>query len=273
MMLLAKALVGVVFTAIAHSGNALVVPHAGRGIEYEYGTVAIRASQPELKPPMSVGRVIQRKRCEDPASSSDDPSSTLVNNVGAVPPSSTGAPAFTAAPTSLPSESPAPTSQAPIPQSTEAPGSTTVSEASQPPARQNVKSTSGGGGGSDVHTGDGTFYNPGLGACGTTSHNEDFMAAIAHEDFDNYPGYHDGNPNHNPICGKKVRATCKYDSTVSLRTFTEFIPVGQGKSVEVTIVDRCGDCAPGALDFSPAAFDQLASESVGRLHGMTWTFI
>jgi hypothetical protein len=37
-----------------------------------------------------------------------------------------------------------------------------------------------------------------------------------------------------------------------------------GNSVTVTVVDRCEGCAEYDLDFSPAAFDVLASESVGR---------
>ena len=46
----------------------------------------------------------------------------------------------------------------------------------------------------------------------------------------------------------------------------------KGKSVDVTVVDRCTGCKETDLDFSPAAFDQLADESVGRLSGMTWTW-
>lgn len=42
--------------------------------------------------------------------------------------------------------------------------------------------------------------------------------------------------------------------------------------VTITIVDRCVGCAEWDLDFSPAAFSQLADESLGRLHGMTWHF-
>ena len=40
----------------------------------------------------------------------------------------------------------------------------------------------------------------------------------------------------------------------------------------VTITDRCEACKEWDLDFSPSAFDKLASESVGRLHGVTWHF-
>ena len=34
------------------------------------------------------------------------------------------------------------------------------------------------------------------------------IAAISEQAFDGYPGA-TGNPNNNPICGKKVKATCK----------------------------------------------------------------
>lgn len=47
----------------------------------------------------------------------------------------------------------------------------------------------------------------------------------------------------------------------------------QGNSVEVTITDRCVGCAMFDLDFSPAAYDKLGAEAIGRLHGMTWTFV
>lgn len=46
----------------------------------------------------------------------------------------------------------------------------------------------------------------------------------------------------------------------------------QGKSVTVAITDRCTGCALTDLDFSPSAFDQLASEDLGRLSGMTWVW-
>ncbi|KLO07319.1 plant expansin, partial [Schizopora paradoxa] len=101
----------------------------------------------------------------------------------------------------------------------------------------------------------GTYYGTGLGACGITNKDTDFIAAAAESLFDSFPGA-TANPNNNPICGKKVLA--QYE----------------GKSVEVTITDRCGGCTlEGSLDFSPSAFSQLADMSVGRIHGMTWQFI
>jgi hypothetical protein len=103
------------------------------------------------------------------------------------------------------------------------------------------------------HSGDGTFYSTGLDACGDTDHDTDFIAAIGHQAFDNFPGA-GANPNNNPICGRKV--TAQY----------------QGKSVTVVIKDRCAGCDEFSLDFSPTAFQQLAPLGVGRISGMTWNW-
>jgi len=119
-------------------------------------------------------------------------------------------------------------------------------------AANNLNNPSGG-------TGDMTFYDTGLGACGWTNKDTDMIAAAAFELFDHYEGgYPDGNPNHAPICGKKISLT---------------IP-GASKSITLTIVDRCAGCTiPGSMDLSPTAFSQLADQTVGRVHGMTWKFI
>jgi len=95
-----------------------------------------------------------------------------------------------------------------------------------------------------------------LGACGITNTDSDFIAAASFLLFDKVPGYNGVDPNSNPICGKKVKVTY------------------QGKSVEVAITDRCAGCfIPDSLDFSPAAFNQIADPSVGRIHNIQWEFI
>lgn len=103
-------------------------------------------------------------------------------------------------------------------------------------------------------SGDGTFFATGLGACGKTTSDDDFIVAVSMDLYDTFPGA-GANPNLNPVCGKKIEAHY------------------QGKSVLVTVVDRCVGCACGALDFSPAAFAQLADFGVGRLHGVTWNYV
>jgi len=114
-------------------------------------------------------------------------------------------------------------------------------------------SSGGGGGGGDTYSGDGTFYATGLGACGITNYDTDYIAAISYITFDSYPGYDGSNPNNNPICGKSAHVCY------------------QGKCVDVTVTDRCAGCY-GAynLDFSPAAFNVLADPSAGRINPIEW---
>ncbi|KAH9836381.1 plant expansin [Rhodofomes roseus] len=107
---------------------------------------------------------------------------------------------------------------------------------------------------SGTQTGDATYYSTGLGACGIDNVDTDYIVAVSEHLFDNYPGYAGTNPNNNPVCKKQI--TANYN----------------GNSVTVTVTDRCVACAVTDLDFSPSAFQQLASESVGRLYGMTWTW-
>jgi len=107
-----------------------------------------------------------------------------------------------------------------------------------------------------TQTGQGTFYGTGLGACGITNNDGQYIAAVSHLLFDAFPGYNGVNPNTNPVCGRKITATY------------------QGKSVTITVVDRCAadTCQVGNIDFSTSAFSILAEFSVGRISGMTWTW-
>ncbi|KAK1227404.1 hypothetical protein PQX77_009605 [Marasmius sp. AFHP31] len=107
---------------------------------------------------------------------------------------------------------------------------------------------------SKTFTGDATFYAPGLGSCGKTNNGGQLVAAVAAPVFDKFPGA-GPNPNKNPICGKKARVTFK------------------NKSVTVSLVDRCPGCGNSGIDLSPAAFEKLASKSVGRLKGVKWTIL
>ncbi|AEO59689.1 hypothetical protein MYCTH_2119829 [Thermothelomyces thermophilus ATCC 42464] len=97
-----------------------------------------------------------------------------------------------------------------------------------------------------------TYYNPGLGACGHSNGDGDLVVALSHADFD--PSTPNGNPNNNPLCGRRLRASYA------------------GRSVDVTVVDRCVACNSGDLDLSPAAFQALADLSVGVIGG-TWNWI
>ncbi|KAH7869946.1 RlpA-like double-psi beta-barrel-protein domain-containing protein-containing protein [Lentinula edodes] len=102
-------------------------------------------------------------------------------------------------------------------------------------------------------TGQGTYYDTGLTSCGKTYTDSDLIVALSHFFYDTYPGA-TANPNNNPVCGKKL--TAHY----------------QGKSVTVTVADRCTGCAMYDLDFTPTGFEALSDLSVGRISGVTWTF-
>ncbi|KZT34805.1 hypothetical protein SISSUDRAFT_1036034 [Sistotremastrum suecicum HHB10207 ss-3] len=94
-----------------------------------------------------------------------------------------------------------------------------------------------------THSGDGTFTTFGLGACGFTNDNSQLVVGVSTAFYNDFP---------NPICGRTITATF------------------QGKSVTVEVVDKCTGCAMFDLNFSPAAFDKLANESVGRIHNVSW---
>ncbi|KAJ6610093.1 hypothetical protein B0H10DRAFT_1812269, partial [Mycena sp. CBHHK59/15] len=54
------------------------------------------------------------------------------------------------------------------------------------------------------------------------------------------------NPNDNPLCNKKVKATYN------------------GNSITVSITDRCAGCSTTDLDFSPLAFEVLADSDLSE---------
>lgn len=110
----------------------------------------------------------------------------------------------------------------------------------------------GSAGGGPARSGDATWYNTGLGACGVTNDDSQKIAALAIPDFD--PSTPDGNPNHNTLCGKRA-TVCKDASTC----------------VTVTVEDRCVGCKSGDIDLSPAAFQVLAPLDAGRIK-VTWSF-
>ncbi|KXJ87016.1 RlpA-like double-psi beta-barrel-protein domain-containing protein-containing protein, partial [Microdochium bolleyi] len=114
------------------------------------------------------------------------------------------------------------------------------------------------------YKGDLTFYAPGLGACGTTSTEDDAIASVSHILFD--AAATSGNPNDNPLCGRRIRITRENQGGSRGSKGRR-----SSSSVEVTVVDRCEGCAAADLDLSPAAFRRLAPESAGRVEG-TWSW-
>jgi len=90
-----------------------------------------------------------------------------------------------------------------------------------------------------------SFYDVGLGACGHTNNENEFVVALNAEQYGSgYPG---------PHCGESI--TLRYN----------------GKSATAKIVDRCPGCPYGGLDLSRSLFRHFASEDLGIIYG-EWDF-
>lgn len=119
----------------------------------------------------------------------------------------------------------------------------------------------------------GTWYNTGLGACGKTNNDTEFVVAVPFALYDAYPGA-TPNPNLNPICGKKIIATCLCILFIALAEQLTYICIVDGvKNVTVTVADKCWGCKGYDLDFTPAAFSKLADPLIGRIHGVNWKYL
>jgi len=90
--------------------------------------------------------------------------------------------------------------------------------------------------------GQGTYFYPGLGACGWHNGNNDMIVAISQVIYAG--GEH---------CGKYI--------TISAR----------GKTERAKIVDECPGCGENSLDMSPALFKKFAPESVG-VFSIKWAY-
>jgi hypothetical protein len=112
---------------------------------------------------------------------------------------------------------------------------------------------------SSLQTGDGTYYDPGLGACGIVSTASENIAAISHVVFD--AAQIGANPNNNPLCGRKIWVTRQKTPGAA-----------KNVSLEVTVVDRCTGCKPQDLDFSMSVFEKLAEQWQGRVL-VSWAWV
>lgn len=102
------------------------------------------------------------------------------------------------------------------------------------------------------YTGDLTYYDPGLGACGVTNTGSDAIVAVSHIVFDAVSV--GSNPNANPLCGKKIRAR------------------RNDKSIDLTVVDRCTGCQPTDIDVTQSVFADLATIAQGRVT-VEWSWL
>jgi hypothetical protein len=126
-----------------------------------------------------------------------------------------------------------------------------------------------------AYTGDLTYYDPGLGACGQTSTSHDYICAISFHLFD--AASTSANPNTNPLCGRRLwfarttgpGAVKKGDGG---RVDPATVDV-QGERVEVVVVDRCAGCeGEGDLDVTETAFGKVAGVDEGRV-GVVWGWV
>ncbi|KAL8802600.1 MAG: hypothetical protein Q9182_003690 [Xanthomendoza sp. 2 TL-2023] len=98
-------------------------------------------------------------------------------------------------------------------------------------------------------SGDITFYDTGLGACGWTNDGlSENVFALAHEMMG-------AQSNGNPFCGRSAEVTL------------------DGKTVVGKLVDKCGGCKGQSIDLGHKMFQALADERKGRISGVTWRFI
>ncbi|GAA5836813.1 hypothetical protein JCM5353_000458 [Sporobolomyces roseus] len=90
-----------------------------------------------------------------------------------------------------------------------------------------------------------TFFDPGLGACGTYSSGNDFMVAMNQAQYGDLGAV-------SPWCFQTI--TISYG----------------GKTAQAQVLDACPGCPYGGLDMSPALFRHFADESVGVIY-MEWS--
>lgn len=210
------------------------------GLEQAYVSTISADSSPSL--PSDVIKVVPESSATSSAAETKPTTS----------PSSQPSPEPTTSSTSQPSPEPttSSTSQSsseptPAPESTSEP---TSSSQSQSTTTQSSSPSTSSTPSEGEFSGDGTFYNTGLGACGIESNDSQFVVAVGYELYDSV---NTANPNNNPLCGRKI---------------TVFRGL---KSVQVTVVDKCPGCSYYSLDLSPAAFDVLGNPDEGRIP-ITW---
>ncbi|GAA6025434.1 hypothetical protein JCM11491_004309 [Sporobolomyces phaffii] len=94
------------------------------------------------------------------------------------------------------------------------------------------------------YNGRATFFDPGLGACGTYSSSSDFMVAMNEAQYGDLGAV-------SPWCFQTIS-----------------ISYG-GKTAQAQVLDACPGCPYGGLDMSPSLFKYFADESVGVIY-VSW---
>jgi len=252
----------IIFAALfaASSVDALYTPRA-RHVHARHA-VNVRAAQPVPAPapvaePLAEASAARRRKARRDGKCKQRPTSTAhaaaTSSAAAVPVNVAPVPQAPK-PTSSKKADPKPT---PAPAPAPAPAPKPSPKPSPAPAPSNP-----GGGGArpfgDFYAGlnkggDGTFYQPGLGACGEVNNENELVAAVPFGLWGAVPGFNSPNPNNNPICGHMIDVF--YNN----------------KSVRVKVVDECMGCYINtSLDMSPAAFNMIADPAIGRIHDIQW---
>jgi len=231
--------------ALALGASALVLDpmnYVGRSLHgASHRRQALKPRSPAPTKTMAERRYLRQKRCQSQQSSFAPPAvtSSAQNVTDNVPQN----------------VAPAPTPTTTTPDADQQPASTPTPNNGGNDNNSGSSSSPPPSGGGDTYSGDLTFYEVGLGACGVTNVDSDMICAASMLLYDGFDGYSGPNPNDNPICGKQVSVTYG------------------GVTITLTVEDRCVGCAKYDLDLSPAAFSLLAPESQGRLHNATWQFL
>ncbi|OLY81921.1 Papain inhibitor [Smittium mucronatum] len=145
-------------------------------------------------------------------------------------------------------------SSAPTPAQAPAPAQVPATSSQIPAAPAQANNVTGSS--TDTFSGEGTYYDPGvgLGSCGVLHQQTEMVAAINGFQYGTEP-----NPNNAAVCKKCALVNYKN-------------PAGEDKSVKVSIQDKCPPCKFGDLDLSTEAFKVLSPLDVGRIK-ITWKFV
>lgn len=197
-------------------------------------------------PPTSKPAPPPKKKVQQPAEFHVKPSSSPLPPPPPPAPTTTTsqAPAYTPPPPPpVPKVTPPPVVKKPEPEPKPQP-----KPQPKPDPKPQPEKPSGGSPGGTTYSGDGTFYDGGMGACGDNIDTmSDDVIAISHELMG-------PQSNNSPFCGKKV--SIKYN----------------GKVYPATVKDKCMGCKHDSIDLTKCLFNKLAHEDKGRLSEVTWWF-
>ncbi|KAJ3579652.1 hypothetical protein NPX13_g912 [Xylaria arbuscula] len=107
-----------------------------------------------------------------------------------------------------------------------------------------------------AHSGDMTWYDPGLGACGWTNGGGDMIVAMSPGDMK---------------CGTH-RKTLLPLGKIPTNECIQIVNIKyKGKTANAKIVDKCPSCAAGSIDVSPTVFQIFEPLGTGRVH-VDWEY-